>query len=212
MKNEIDPNYKWLGVSAVIKENSALFFDLKKINNYLVRELSAGMAYSDHLKPHLNFYDLSVPTGNVEKIKIALDEILVSQPKIECQISEMKSFSFGLLYVEIKNNPDLDRLQKKILAAVEPFKGDRLDPDYEKRISQLNQKQVESLKKYGNPYVTDFKPHITLGFLPDKKNSMGQIIDKISFMLSVEKFTVDSIDLVAESSRKTSLILEWNLI
>ena len=189
-------NCVWIGVAAVIEKDTLLYSDLKKINDYLAKEMMGGFGYSSALRPHLNFYDLSIPAENLNKVKDALDQTFANQKPVECKIAGINFFKFGMVYVEIEKNEDLANLQKEILETVNSYRGDCLDLDYQKLVPVLSDSQKESLNKYGNPYMTDFKPHISVGYLPNKKDSLEAIISGIEPILTVKKFTISKLDLV----------------
>jgi 2'-5' RNA ligase len=200
-------NCTWIGIGAVIEKDALLYPNLKKINDYLTKEMSGGFGYSNALRPHINFYDLSVDSKNIEKIKNSLSEVLDKYRSIECKITGIKYFKFGIVYAEIEKNEELIKLHQEILGVINPYKGDCIDPDYEKLIPVLSEEQKESLKKFGNPYMSDFKPHISLGYLPDKKDSLGEVISKIEPMLLVREFTINKLDLVKNRTAKEIEIL-----
>lgn len=203
-------NCTWIGIGAVIEKENPLYPDLKTINDFLTKEMSGGFGYSDVLRPHVNLYDLSVPVENIPKINESLSKILAGQKSIECKITGIKSFKFGIIYAEVEKNDQLVELHKKVLEVVGPYHGNCIDPDYEKLIPVLSDEQKESLKKYGNPYMTDFKPHISLGYLPDKKDSLEEIVTQIEPMLTVRKFTIDSLELVKNrEGKKIEIIAKY---
>jgi len=203
-------NNLWIGIGAIIKTGDPLYSDLKKINDYLTKDMSGGFGYSDALRPHVNFYDLAVPSDSIEKIKESLTEALADQETIACKISGIGSFKFGLIYAQVEKNERLIELHQKILNAVNPYHGDVIDPDYEKLIPVLSEEQKQSLNRFGNPYMTDFKPHITLGYLPDKKDVMDTIVPKLELMLAVREFVVHRVDFVkGKTSDAIEVVAEY---
>lgn len=140
-------NCTWIGVAAVVEKDTSLYSDLKNINDYLTKEMSGGFGYSDALRPHMNFYDLAVESQNIEKIKESLNTALSDRKQIECKITGIKYFKFGIVYAEIEKSEPLVKLHQKILEAVSPHRGDCIDPDYEKLIPVLSEEQKISLKK-----------------------------------------------------------------
>ena len=205
-------NNLWVGIGAIVEKDNPLYTDLKLINDYLAKEMSGGFGYSDVLRPHVNFYDLSVPVGNIEDIKKSLSRALEGQKPIACKILGIKSFKFGIIYAEVERNSGLAALHQKILTAASRYRGDVIDPDYEKLIPVLNDEQKGSLNQFGNPYMTDFRPHITLGYLPDKKDALDEIIPKLEPMLATRTFTINKVDFVkGKTSDAIETVAEYHL-
>ena len=206
-------NCLWIGIGTVINDNNEIYSELIKVNSYLVKEMSGGLAYSGTLRPHLNFYDLSVHSDNINYIDKSLSDTLKNQKPIECEILGIKFFKFGIIYVEIKKNKQLVELHQKILESVSPHKGDCIDPDYQKLTPKLSEEQNKSLNKFGNPYMSEFKPHITLGYLPNKLKELEGLISKIESMLLIKKFTLNRVDLVkGKDSKETEVVAEYKFL
>lgn len=208
----IKDKYIWIGVGAVIEIDTDLYSELKRINDYLCKTYGAGFGYSEALRPHLNFYDLPVDLGNLDKITKELSEALKNQKVIDCQITGINFFKFGIIFADIYPSEELKDLHQKILKSVNQYRGDCIDPDYAKLESVLSQEQKESLYKYGNPYMLDFRPHITLGYAPQAKDNLNSVAQNIKPMLTIKNFEINKIDFIkGRSSDKIEVISEYNL-
>lgn len=203
----------WIGIGAIIEKGSPLYSELKNINDFLTKKMSGGFGYSEALQPHVNFYDLSVKEQNIDQIRNSLNEVCLEQRSIKCNISGIKSFKFGIIFAEVEKNEELTELHRKILEAVSPYRGNCIDPDYEKLIPVLSDEQKGCLSKYGNPYMIDFRPHISLGYLPDKRSSLGEIISNIEPMLTVRNFLLNKVDFVkGKTSDKIEMLAEYKFL
>ena len=147
------------------------------------------------------------------KIESSLKEVLSDQKPIECKILGIKSFKFGVIYAEVEINKKLVELHQKIFKTVSQFRGNCIDPDYEKLTPVLSEEQKRCLNEFGNPYMTDFKPHITLGYLPDRKYFMDTIISQLESVLSVREFAINRVDLVkGKTSDQIEIVFEYKFL
>ena len=60
--------------------------------------------------------------------------------------------------------------------------------------------------------MSEFKPHITLGYLPDTQ-SLEDIVSKIEAMLLIKKFTLNRVDLVkGKDSKEIEVVAEYKFL
>jgi len=189
----------WIGIGVEIKKGTNLYKECLEINGFFSREHGSKIIFSDNEVPHLNIYDLSVPEENISSISQALRSIVDNQGKFTVKINSIGHFPFGLFFLEVENNNILKDLHTQIVGAINPLRGDCIDPDYSQPHRKYTTQQKESLNQYGNPHVLElFKPHITLGHIKDNVD-LNVIEKKLESIRMINEFDIDNITLVAEN-------------
>ena len=160
----------WIGIGVKIHKEAKLCYECREMSQFLYEKYENLIMFSKTNEPHLNIHDLDVPKDNLNLIADKIRTIISNQTVFEVKIKQINYFTFGVFFIELENNENLQRLHKDIVKSVSLLKEKCVCEDYlkPKRIYTLEQKAM--LKQYGNPHVIkQFKPHITSG-LTKKKN------------------------------------------
>jgi len=201
-------NCIWIGIGTNLKDGP-LCDSIKDANNLLVKEYNAKSGFAGSEYPHLNLYDLGVPTDSIDSISKILKEIVADQGSFTLKTGAINYFPFGLFYLEVEENAELINLQKKIVERIVTLKGACIYKDYLAPHRKYSEAQKDSLMKYGNPHVLDqFRPHITIGFVDHKKNDLNKIREIIH--IEPQKFYINNIHLtVGDGDQRTIEVFKF---
>ena len=192
----------WIGIGFDILKKSELYYDIIEVNKILVKKYGSKTDLNKNY-PHLNLYDLSIPKENLKEIILKIKTILINQKSFIIKIKKVNYFPFGIVFLEIEQNKELEKLHKKIVREVSKLNGKCIDKDYLAPHRTYTKKQKELLIRYGNPFVLDqFKPHITIGFVNNQKDILINICRELNTYIKSNKFQVDCIQVVSGEKHK----------
>jgi 2'-5' RNA ligase len=195
-------NCSWIGIGVDV-ERGKLNDECVAMNAMLKTQYGSSIDFSGKDVPHLNLYDLSVPTENISTIEKNLEKIAGETKPISIEIESVGYFPFGIFFLKLKMNDALSDFHKKIVDAIVPFKSDCVDKDYAAPYRNYTPRQSELLEQYGNPFVLDcFEPHITIGHIRNKNVDFDMIKDELEKLLKTKAWTADNLH-IATNGRQT---------
>jgi 2'-5' RNA ligase len=206
MKNiKINKSCVWIGIGIDIPKGTNLYNECIYINKLLSKKYGNTLLFSEDESVHLNFYDLDIPRNNLNEIKLKLKKIASRIKSFEVSLKSISYFPFGLFYIEVENEDNLSKLHQTIVKTISPLKGNCLCQDYLQPHRKYNQAQKYMLKQHGNPHVlSQFLPHITLGFAKDK--NLKSIQDEIKLIFKEDVLKIDNIHIVIGKDEKKEFI------
>lgn len=199
-KNNNMPNQNciWIGIGVDIKKDSSFEQEIIKIQNVISSKYKSVFYPEKH--PHLNLFDLDIPAANLTAAIQKTETILKNQRSLTVAVKDINFFPFGLFFIELETNDALYDLHRKIINAVTPLKENCICKDYLEPHRNYTARQKELLTTYGNPHVLDqFKPHITLGFLKERRMNFKTIRDNLRGYIKTPQLKVEDIHIITEN-------------
>ena len=210
--NNSNVKCEWLGIGSDVWKESELFKEITIINEILNSKYNGVSVFSDTNRPHLNMYDLDVPTENIPQVISELEDLLKDRSGIKTVISKLEYFPFGLFYLKLEATPELKTLHRSIVEKVSKYKGNCVCKDYLKPRRKYNIEQKEMLKIYGNPFVINqYFPHITLGFVKNNNSRLEKIRLELLEHTKTKAFMINNIQVVRGEETGYKLVREINL-
>ena len=120
----------WVGIGVELDTNFRLYNELITLNNEIADYDNKSFKFSALNQPHLNLYDLDLPKENLQKIITILKDGTKGVQTFEAQITGIKAFDFGIIYLELEKHPLLQQIHEKIVKAVSELKKDCVCQDY----------------------------------------------------------------------------------
>lgn len=193
----IDKN--WIGIGINFKPNSAPFNKFVNLNEILVQKYKSKIILDENNNPHINLYDIDIPSRNIDAIISKLEKFVKNKEKFDVDLSKVKNFKFGIIYIECVNNPILQDTSNTIVDLINPLRENIKTEDYYQPWREYTNEQLVSLNLYGNPNVkSTFYPHITLGFVDP--TLIENAVEETNINLDISTIKVDSIDLVIQNN------------
>lgn len=191
----------WIGIGIDIPKQSSLYDECIRINSLLNKIYGNVAVFSQENRPHLNLYDLSVPQEKLGEIKKLLQTVVSKLPPFHVDISTIDRFHFGLFFLDVDSSQELFRLHKEIVEVISPLRGKCVCKDYLQPHRKYTTEQKQMLTLHGNPHVlSQFRPHISIGFIPDSKESDLSLIRKeVAKIIKTKDFIANRIELVVEN-------------
>lgn len=203
----------WIGIGVELTNSQSIYSDCILINKYLFNKKITSSHYSKDEPPHLNLYDLDIKTNNFSQSKIILKNILKDRKSFYVKVKSIEYFPFGLFFIELEKNHELIQLHELVVKNISELKGNCVNPSYLEPHRSYNSEQKLMLNSFGNPHVLQqFRPHITLGFITDKKADLDAVKKKLNGMLKTDKIKVDKITLVTENNAGRKILEVVELI
>lgn len=192
LRKDVMINCVWIGIGVSIKQSDPIFQELSQMNSVL--KSSFGCIYNLD-KPHLNLYDIDVPTNSITKIQTILQKTAKSTIPLDVGIESIDYFPFGFIFLRLALTEKLKKLHINIVESISPLKNTCVCAGYLQPNRKYSEKQKQMLTLYGNPYVLDqFQPHITIG--NTKNANLEEIKNKLGKMRKSKILKIDNLHMV----------------
>ena len=175
----------WVGIGITINKKSRACASLVEMSEILSQK------YGDKLKSakefNINLYDFDAPKSELKNIEKELRDILNEFMGFKIKVNVVRSFDFGIVFLEIEKTIELYNLHKKIVEKINPYRKGLICKDYLEEKRNYNSSKKEMIEKYGNPHVLDeFYHHITIGMVkPSKLDSAIKDLKKLSRKMEI---------------------------
>ena len=127
------------------------------------REIGDHITGAFNLAPYCNIYKANLDQTKQREIMAALEDIARTQNPLELKLGKLSVVDESVLTVTLEPSDQLKALHTRIIEAlgehvVRPV---AIPPEFAK-----DAKRIESIKKYGSPFVGEYhKPHLTLCYV-----------------------------------------------
>jgi len=197
----------WVGIGINFMPADVGYKEFVDINRLLTDKYGSTFSFDSKVnQPHLNLYDVDIPATNLADVEVAFQQIAESTTLFGIELSGIKSFEFGSIYVACKQSEQLARLEEEIVTRITDFRDGCKTKDYWQPWRKLTGEQKKNREKYGNPFVlTTFLPHILVGFVKRDARRLAEIVSELGNSFKLDRFICDRLDLVIHSE-KGSLI------
>lgn len=116
--------------------------------------------------PHLSLYSALYPLHNLDKVRLAMEELAALANGVEVELNGYSVFS-GYLFYDAVRSSRLMELHELVVDTLNPLRDGLISED-QKRLFGLTKDQEAAISKYGYVSVKDtFMPHVTLACLSD---------------------------------------------
>lgn len=194
-------NIIWIGIGLNVKQNNPIYNDISKLNDFLCKQYNCKYFF-DPVKnqPHINLYDVDIPSKNLDLVKESLADIAKAENEISINLGEVKTFEFGAIFIECFKNIQITNLEDKIVKTINPFRENIKTDDYYQSWRSYSEDQINNKNSYGNPNVLDiFYPHLTLGYV--NKNLLSEATSKLNKALRFRKISFNELSLVVHDDK-----------
>ncbi len=193
-------NNIWIGVGLNVRPSNPIYNDIFNLNYFLDKEYNCKYLF-DPVKnqPHINLYDVDIPSKNLNLVKESLSDIVKSENEISIDLGEIKTFEFGAIFIECLKNIQITNLEDKVVKIINPFRENIITDDYYQSWRRYSKEQINNRNIYGNPNVLDtFYPHLTLGYV--NKNLLNEARVKLNEMFRLKQINFNDLSLVVHNS------------
>ncbi len=193
----------WVGIGVNFMPADAGYKEFADASRLLVDKYGSTFSFDPKVnQPHLNLYDVDIPATNLANIEVAVQQIAENTTPFDIELSGIKSFEFGSIYVACKQSEQLARLEEGIVTQITEFRDGCKTKDYWQPWRKLTDEQKKNREKYGNPFVlTTFLPHISVGFVKRDAFGLKKIISEVSSSFNLDRFTCDRLDLIVHGEK-----------
>ena len=193
----------WVGIGVNFMPADVGYKEFADANRLLVDKYGSTFGFDPKVnQPHVNLYDVDIPVTNLADVEVAIQQIAENTIPFDIELSGIKSFEFGSIYVACKQSEQLARLGEEIVTRITDFRDGCKAKDYWQPWRKLTEEQKKNREKYGNPFVlTTFLPHISVGFVKRDAFGLEKIVSEIDSGFNLERFTCDRLDLVVHGEK-----------
>ncbi|MGD2158182.1 MAG: DUF1045 domain-containing protein [Anaerolineales bacterium] len=139
------------------------------------------------IRPHITFSITPIPTRNLENAKKAIENFLSDKKGF---IVRLKGLAVDpknrFFYLKVQNG-GISKFHADLVASLNKYRDGYIREKDVERIEQgyYNPSQIQNIVDYGFPRVLDlYRPHITLGNIPDVQVDIEQVKSKLVEILS----------------------------
>jgi len=202
-ENQEDNRLVWVGIGVNFMSADAGYKELADVNRLLVDKYGSTFSFDPKVnQPHLNIYDVDIPATNLADVEVAIQQIAENTTPFDIELSGIKSFEFGSIYVACRQSEQLARLEEEIVTRITGFRDGCKTKDYWQPWRKLTEEQKKNREKYGNPFVlTTFLPHISVGFVKKDSRGLSKIVSEVGSSFMLDRFTCDRLDLVVHGEK-----------
>lgn len=202
----------WIGIGSDVTEGTDIYHKIIEADNLLANKYGTEDNFIIGRRPHLNLYDLSVPSNSIELIVGKMKLISETQKRFTVKARGVSYFHFGIVFLVIKKSKVLTKLHKKAIGEVSGLRGGCIDEDYLALNGEYTKKQKKLLIEHGNPYVLDqFFPHITIGYVKNKREKLGDIRKELDKLIPKSEIQINNIHIVSGDGKEKKTIKRFNL-
>jgi len=193
----------WVGIGINFMPADVGYKEFVDINRLLTDKYGSTFSFDPTVnQPHLNLYDVDIPATNLADVEVAIQQIAENTTPFDIELSGIKSFEFGSIYVACRQSEQLARLEEEIVTRNTGFRDGCRTKDYWQPWRKLTEEQKENREKYGNPFVlTTFLSHISVGFVKKDERGLSKIVGELGSSFKLDGFTCDRLDLVIHSEK-----------
>ena len=193
----------WVGIGVNFMPDDVGYKEFADANRLLVDKYGSTFGFDPKVnQPHVNLYDVDIPVTNLADVEVAVQQIAENTTSFDIELSGIKSFEFGSIYVACKQSDQLARLEEELVAKITGFRDGCKTKDYWQPWRRLTEKQKENRERYGNPFVlTTFLPHISVGFLKRDAFGLEKIVSEVGSSFNLDRFICDRLDLVVHDEK-----------
>ena len=199
----MDNNIGWIGIGIDILPTEPFYSQIVGLNKELVKY---GSNYKIELiPPHINLYDIDIPTKNFEEVDRKLKEISDLHNSFEISCSRVDYFKHGSIYVACDINESLKNFQQDIVKNISNLRENIKTKEYWESWREYTENQLENRENYGNPNVLNFfEPHVTVGFIKDPI-MLKEANTKLNELLKPTVYSVRHFNLVIKNSENETI-------
>jgi hypothetical protein len=156
----------------VLEPDATMIERAQAANAALRKNFPKGYSLDEEHRPHVSVVGGYVYTANLEKIYSTAAEVLATEKILSWKMKAFKYYyiplkAIGLGGIVVEPTPDMVRLQKKLIDALEPFMSPTgSDAAYAKTPSapEINQATLDAVATYLSEHTGEhYSPHVTIG-------------------------------------------------
>ena len=191
----------WFGVGIDVKSTDEAYSSIIELNELLKQKYGSNYIFNSiNNPPHINLYDIDIPSENLEDVDQTLKKLAKQYKPLSIELSTIDSFRYGAIYVRCALDHKLQDLEKEVVESLVNFKDGCRTKEYWQSWREYNAQQIYNRDQYGNPHVLDtFTPHITLGFVKVGQKKLQEIVQTCGQKFSKTKLVVKQMDMAIQN-------------